>query len=288
MKRLLAVVVLGGVVLTQVSIVSAQSEHLAHSALVSGSLSGDVAHLPPLPQGRSTIMGGAIQNVDPVRDQFFLRVFGERPMTILFDERTQVYRDGKRIPLRELGSEDHASVQTVLDGSDVFALSVHILSQAPQGECQGQVVSFNPDTRELAVSSVLSPSPITLLVPANTPITRVGQASFTSQHSGLSDLAVGSLVSVTFAPVQKAPAVASHVDILATPGSQFLLAGDIAYLDTHSGQLDLVDPRDEKSYQIYFDPARIPASRNLHLGDHVRIAATYKAAHYVADDITIY
>ena len=36
-------------------------------------------------------------------------------MKILFDERTQVYRDGVRIPLRDLRPEDHASVQTILE-----------------------------------------------------------------------------------------------------------------------------------------------------------------------------
>jgi hypothetical protein len=92
---------------------------------------------------KSTVIGGAIQNIDPVRDQFTLKVFGGKPMKILFDERTQVYRDGKKTPLRELRPDDHASVETVLDGTKVFALSVHMLSQLPEGERQGQVIDYN-------------------------------------------------------------------------------------------------------------------------------------------------
>src|SRR5580658_2529655 len=74
----------------------------------------DLADIPPLPRGKTTIFGGAIQNFDPVRDQFTLNVVGQRPMHILFDERTQVFRDGTKIGLRDLGPEEHASVETTL------------------------------------------------------------------------------------------------------------------------------------------------------------------------------
>ena len=84
------------------------------------------AGLPPLPSAKdSTIFGGAIRHIDPVRDQFLLDIYGERPMKVLFDERTQVYRNGVKIPVHDLEAADHASVQTALDGTRIFALSVH-------------------------------------------------------------------------------------------------------------------------------------------------------------------
>src|SRR5579863_1204224 len=86
----------------------------------------DLSAIPPLPSGKSTILGGAIHDVDPVLDRFSLRIVGEKPITILFDERTQVFLDGKKIPLLDLRPASHASVQTILDGTSVFALSVHI------------------------------------------------------------------------------------------------------------------------------------------------------------------
>ena len=67
--------------------------------------------MPPLPRGKSTILGGAIRDVDPVLDRFTLRIVGEKPIRILFDERTQVFLDGKKIPLRELRPSSHASVE---------------------------------------------------------------------------------------------------------------------------------------------------------------------------------
>ena len=290
MKRSLSVLALAGLAIAAGRFANSQSEHLANtsSAATPDRPADNATHLPPAPNGKSTIMGGEIRNIDAVRDQFSLRVFGEKPIKVLFDERTQVYRDGVRIPLRDLGPEQHASVQTVLDGTDVFALSIHILSQTPQGECQGQVSNFDSATGELTVSSSLSPEPIRLIVPANALIARQGQSTFTAKASGLKDLAVGTLVTVRFSPTQKGPAVANQITILAVPGSQFLLAGEVSFLDLNSGQLDLVDPRDEKSYQVLFDPTRIPSARNIHVGDQVRVSATYQADRYVANEISVY
>lgn len=290
MKPILAMVFFSSAALTYSQLSLAQSAQSTNSEVASSTdkPAGSISKLPAPPQGRSTIMGGAIRNVDPVRDQFSLVIVGEKPMKILFDERTQVFRDGVRIPLRDLRTEDHASVQTVLDGADVFAVSIHILSQTPQGECQGQVASYNPATGELSVISALSPEPVNLIVPANTLIARAGQSSFSEKPAGFADLAPGTLVSVKFSPASRGPAIANQITVLAVPGSQFLLAGDVSFLDLSAGQLDLVDPRDEKSYQIYFDATRIPAARKLHLGDHVRIAATYQANRYEASDISVY
>lgn len=288
MSRSLTTILLSGFALTQITIVTAQTTQLkSEGATIAIDPSGNFAKLPAAPGGKSTIMGGQIRNVDPVRDQFSLLVYGERPMKILYDERTQVYRDGNRISLRELGPEDHASVQTVLDGTRVFALSIHILSQTPQGECQGQVVSFNPDTHELSISTPLSSQPVVIQVPPNTLIARVGQSTFTSDRSGFADLKQGALVSAKFAPARQGEPVASQISVLAVPGSQFVLAGEVTFLDLDSNLLDLVDPRDEKRYRIYFDAEQLPSVHKLHLGDHVRIEATYQAPRYVASNVAI-
>ena len=147
-------------------------------------------------------------------------------MKILFDERTQVYRDGVRIPVRNLGPEEHASVQTTLDGANVFAVSIHILSEAPEGECEGRVLRFNLDKGELVVASQMSPAPVTLVVPANASIARVGEPEFTAGPSGLSDLVPGSLVSVSFesARLNRAPRTTilpTQIKVLAVPGAAF-------------------------------------------------------------------
>ena len=87
----------------------------------------------------------------------------------------------------DLGPEDHASIETVLDGTNVFALSIHMLSQSPEGECQGQILNYDPSTGELTLSDVLSREPIKLRVPAGTSVVRWGKhlLSRTLRHQHL-------------------------------------------------------------------------------------------------------
>ena len=207
-------------------------------------------------------------------------------MKILFDERTQVYLDGKKIPVRDLGPEEHASVQTILDGTNVFALSIHILSQTPEGDTEGQVLSYNARTGELEVRTPESSNPVRLIVTESTAIARAGEPAFASAPSGANDLVPGALVSIAFQPRQNGHDIASHITVLAVPGSSFLFSGSISTLDMDSGSLILVDPRDEKSYQIHFDSAYLPISWTLHLGQSVTVQARYDGSRYQATEIT--
>lgn len=170
----------------------AQSEKLSgtRAALEADNSSGGMTALPPLPSGTSTIFGGAIRHIDPVRDQILLDVYGERPMKILFDERTQLYRDGVKIPLHDLKPVEHASVQTALDGSGIFAMSIHILSEAPKGDFRGRVVRFERSTGVLELEATPSP-PFTVVVANNATFVRKGQSAFTSQPTRPAGLEAG-------------------------------------------------------------------------------------------------
>jgi hypothetical protein len=147
-------------------------------------------------------------------------------------------------------------------------------------------LNYNPSTFELTVSSVMLHEPLKFFVSANTPIIRVGQQAFASKHPGASDLVKGALISVKFESDKKGRGVASKISVLATPGSVFELSGSLSSLDMHSGLLAVVDPSDDKSYQISFNPALLPATRNLHEGDHVRVTASFDGSHYVASALT--
>ena len=254
----------------------------AQPTLKSDVASASLGDIPRLPSGRTTIFGGAIQDLDPVRDQFTLNVIGQRPMRILFDERTQVFRDGTKIRLRELGAEKHASVETTLDGDRVFAVSIHILSQAAEGQYDGRVVSYDPGSGALLIDASASRDPLKVFVSANTQFSRTGQSQFRSTVSGPSDLAPGALVSVTFRSGEPGRAVANTIKVLAVPGSSFSFSGDINSIDIHSGSLVLVDAVDHRTYQIQFSPAIFPESRRLHPGDHVMVTATYNGSGFVA------
>jgi hypothetical protein len=300
MRRFLAVAILGSVAVAQSASTTGaksapdqsrqdQSGQPAHG--LEGALSVPTA-LPPTPQGKSTVIGGAIRSVDSVRDQFTLNVFGGRTVKILFDERTQVFRDGAKSGLLDLRAGDHVSVETVLDGTTVFARSIHLLSGSPEGECQGQVMSYDPGTHELTVRDALSRRLIQLRVPAATVVVRQGQAASASTDRassdiGASDLAIGTLISVNFQSDNKGHGVASQIAILAAPGTTFVFVGNVVFLDLHSGLLALLDPRDNKRYDVSFDSARFPMTRELHEGADVTLTADFDGARYVASAITI-
>ena len=248
---------------------------------------GVLPPLPPRPSGKSTVIGGLILNVDPVRDHLTLKVFGGKTMKIIFDERTQFYRDGVRTSLRDLGPNDHASIETVLDGTSIFARSIHTLSHSPEGESQGQVLRYDPGTRQLTISSGLTHQSIELSVLPDTPIVRVGQATSGSTGSGVSDLVKGTLVSVEFTSGEKGRGVARKISVIAVPGSSFVFSGNITFLNMPAHELALIDPLNGTNYKISFDPARFPDSHNLRVGTHVRVTANFDGSQYTASEITI-
>lgn len=287
MARFLAVAALGAAAFTQINVAHAGPQQSVVSPVASKTDggSGGLSALPPLPDGIKTVMGGVIRDIDPVRDQFKLNVFGGgKPVRILFDPRTRVFRDGKRISLADLQPAEHASVETTLDGSNIYAVSIHMLSHAPEGQCQGQVMDFDQSNGELTVSTALTREAIKLVVPRGTPVFRKGEPIFVSAHTGISDLVSGDLVSIKFKSGEDGRGVATEVAILATPGSSFVFSGNITALDISSGMLVVTDPRDNGTYRLHFNP-RLFSSESLHLGDHVRVTARFNGSQYEAREI---
>lgn len=288
MLRFLAVFALGTVAAAaQSPAPSANSEAVNPASVPAANPSAAVVgKLPPLPGGKTTVIGGAISNINPVLDRFTLNIFGGGSMKILFDERTQVFRNGVRIPVMDLHPIQHASVETTLDGTHVFAMRIHMLSHLPQGECRGQVISYDPQSRQLQIHVALSPQPVVLNVPADTPVRRVGQSYFQSGGGGMADLAPGSLVDVTFSANGSGHGVATHIDVLATNGADFLFGGVLTFLDVPSGQMTILNPQDHHRYQVTFDPSRFPVVGQLHIGAHIRVSTRFDGTHYVATEIT--
>jgi uncharacterized protein DUF5666 len=291
MCRFLALAILSGVAFAQLSSSpgskSAQDQGTPSSASGLVGASAGASSLPPAPKGKSTVIGGSIRGVDGVRDQFTLDVFGGRSLKVLFDERTQIYRDGVKSSIRDLRAGDHVSVETVLDGTTVFARSIHLLSELPRSDSQGQVTDYNFADHELTMRDAQSRQLVKFLVPDSTAFVRQGQAASSAVEPGPGDLVTGTLISVKFQSDNKGHGVASEVAILATPGTAFVFVGNVASLDLHSGLLVVVDPRDDKRYDVFFDSARFPVSRELHEGADVMVTADFDGARYVANAITV-
>jgi hypothetical protein len=284
-RQVVAAFILGSIGLAVVPPVRGQQLTNPKAIEKADTLSADPANLLPPPNPKSTVFGGAIHSVDPVRDQLTLNAAGLRPMKILFDERTQFFVDGKKMPLRSLRPTDHASVQTALDGTDIFAVSIHVLSQSPEGDYQGRVLRYNPNTGQLTISGSRSREPFNVFVAPNSTFVRQGQPAFAAMHSGPSDLAPGSLVSVTFESGDAGHGMAKQITVLAVPGASFQFSGTISALDLAAGSMVLLDPRDGQSYQVYFNPRLFPESRNLRIGSQVAVTASYNGTQYQASQL---
>jgi len=287
MVRWFAVGLLAVAELASTCAASAPSDKLSGmgAVLQAESTATGAMKLPPAPSpNTSTIFGGAIEKINPVLDEFSLNIDGQRPLKVLFDERTQLYRDGVRIPLHDLAPARYASVQTALDGTSIFALSVHILSQSPSGDIRGRVLDYDQNTGRLRLSPASGP-PFTVYLAPNASFQRTGQTSFTAQPSGRWDLKPGALVSATFTASNR-HGIVNHIQVYAVPGSSFAFSGSITDLNTAAGTFTLVDPRDQRSYQLHFYPNQL--STPLHLGQRVRVDATFDGSTYTAVDIAPY
>lgn len=297
MYFLLALAIAGNMAIGQDAGSTAQTDNSAaiHGATVQSDakLSASPDTLLALPKGKSTVIGGTISGVNPVLDQLTLKVFGGRPMKILYDDRTLVYRDGVKMSLKDLHNNDHASVETMLDGTTVFARSIRMLSNSPEGQAEGQVTDFNPATHELTIHDSLSQQSLKLQIPDTTVFRREDQAHVAGgstanpggPSAGASDLSKGTLISIQFQPDNKGQGVARTVAILATPGAEFKFDGTLSFLDLRLNRLVVVDSSDDKSYELFFDPARLPKVKELHEGATVGVTAEFDGKRYIANSI---
>lgn len=243
-----------------------------------------VSRLPdllPRPEGKATLIGGTISKIDRVRDGIIVKVFGGGNLRILFDGRTHIYRDGVASSPTDLQSGQRVYADTMLAGADIFARNIRAVTQDPTGQTIGQVVSYDARSGELVLNDAISPKSIKLRIAPATVISREGRAASTSE------LLSGALVTIAFLSNGGGQPVARQVSILAAPGNVFVFVGRVVHLDLHLGLLVVIDPRDQKSYEISFDPSVISVSDNLREGATVEATTAFDGRRYMATAIRV-
>jgi hypothetical protein len=236
--------------------------------------------LPTLPHAKASLIGGTIQKVDRVQDELIVHVFGGGKMKIFYDPRTQILHGSSLASAPDLRPGDRVYLDTILDGSAVFARTIRLATTAAAGKSQGVVVSYRPDKSELVVRDPLSPSLIKLRLDSRTEIVQDGHAA------SASELVPGTLVDVDFAP-QKDARDAEHVSILAVPGNNFTFSGQVTSLDLHIGLLVLTSASDHKTYEIYLDPSTVSIDDRLRPGADVTTVASFDGTRYTATRLTV-
>jgi hypothetical protein len=244
-------------------------------------LPANPAGIPPLPGGKVTLLGGTIQKVDHIRDRLTLQVFGGDRTAVLFDERTHVFRDGKSATLDDLKNGERAYVDTTLDGTQIFARNIRVVAQLPTGQSSGQIVDYRPGSGELIMRDTISPEPVKMRLAGNAVILQGDRIA------GPAELKAGTLVTLAFTPGNGEAPIVRQISILALPGAAFIFSGRIDHLDLRRGLLVVVDPRDNKSYEVYFDPTARHLARDLKQGVDVTVQATFDGRRYQSREIAV-
>ena len=237
-------------------------------------------NLPTLHPSRTSLIGGTIQRVDRVRDQLTVQIFGGGKMKMLFDPRTEIHEGNTLASPPDLRVGDRVYVDTILDGSSIFARNIRLATTAISGKSQGVITSYRADKGELELRDALSPEPVKLSLTPRTQIVQDGHSAFASQ------LIPGTLVDVSFV-TQKNDRDVQQIAILAVPGSDFTFAGQVISLDLRIGLLVLKSATDHKTYEIYLDPSRVAVDDRLHIGADVSTVANFDGSRYVARSLTV-
>jgi hypothetical protein len=235
--------------------------------------------LPAVHRANATLIGGRIEKLDRIRDQLTIGLFGGGRMKVLFDPRTRIYLKGADGSAADLREGERVYLDTILDGSTVFARSIRVKKESSLGESQGVVLRYRADRNELTLRDAISPSPIRIRLNPSTQFTKDGR---TVPADTLSD---GCLVGVRF-DSQRGSDVAKEISILAVPGARYTFAGQVAHLDLSSGLLVLNSSTDRKTYEIRLDPS-YSQNENLQQGASVTVVANFEGSRYVARNITI-
>ena len=239
--------------------------------------------VPPLPKGNVTVVGGTVSKVDQIRNRMVVEPFGGgEKLKLTFDERTRIYRDGTETTQMGIHKGDRVYVDSMLDGSRVFARNIRVQSQAGPADASGQIEGLNLNSGVMTLRDQLSAEPVNFRVDSGTVAKQDGK------QIGLAEVKSGSLVTLKFAPGGRARGVVKEISVLAVPGTSFTFAGKVTFLDLRSKALAVENVSDGKTYDISFDPPAVEGRENLTVGSQVTIVAAFTGSGYVAQSLTVH
>jgi hypothetical protein len=236
--------------------------------------------LPPVPTAKATLIGGTLDRIDMVRDRLTIRLFGGGKESFLFDPRTQVYRGSKPATVADLQEGERIYLDTILDGSTVFARTIRLTSARATGTSQGVVLKFRSKGGELVLRDALSPNPLDVRVDPSTKVMQGDRAV------PISALVPGTLISIRFSSEGGARNTATEISILAQPGTRYTFSGQVVHIDLRIGLLVLNSSTDHKTYEVYLPTSTNPAE-NLQPGVTVKVLTDFDGERYIVRNVTV-
>jgi len=256
------------------------------SSATSGALATDgrdpVLDPPPFPAGTTTLVGGIIRRVDPVRNRMTIGVFSGDNWTVRFDERTHIFRNGAETTELALKKGERVYVDTMLDENnhDIFARNIRLGVAAPPADASGQITSVDTAHGEVALRDNINSVPVHFGVDKET------QISNGNTPINLAALKPGALVHVKFSAQGGYRGMAREITVIAMPGAAFTFVGKVTYLDVHRGVL-AIQNADGKTYDIHFSRTQLPEINNLTVGTQVNLVAIFEGSQYTAQSMKV-
>src|SRR6202790_1069235 len=229
------------------------------------------------PEEKVGLVRGVLKRVDPIHDQLLVHAFGGRDIRIAFDPQTQLLPANPRASLSSIPTGSVVSVDTVLNGGKLFALTVRTGS-SDAAEINGQVVRYDAAKSRLILRDPLSPGSVVLRVNAKTAVVNRGKPA------AADTLSPGMLVNVWFTPAQNA---ANRIEILAERGNSFTFQGRIVAVDLRSRVLALSNDSDQSLHELAIGSLDGNSLGLLREGADVSIQAEFDGERYNARSVAL-
>ncbi|HEV2696837.1 MAG TPA: hypothetical protein VGU90_02520, partial [Terriglobales bacterium] len=202
---------------------------------------------------------------------------GKQKLNVAFDSRTHFYQNGKPISEREIKQGQRIYLDTMLNGSRVFAKTIWIQTAVDSGVGQGQIIEFDDGQQVLTVRDELSSQPLKMRLSPATVIRK------REQPASRSDLVQGALVALTFGPQREL----REIRVLATPGTSFTFAGRVTYVDMSRKMIAIDNRSDRKKYDVSINAIPINVMRQVREGSNVSVSAVFDGNQYDARSVSL-
>ncbi len=237
--------------------------------------------LPPLPHNKVALTSGTVTKVDAVLNRITIRPFGSKQqMHLSFDTRSHIYRNGTLVAPHDVRTGDRVDIDTMLDGTHIFAKTIHVREAGLGGYAHGQILNYYAAASSLSVRDDLTDQEVHFRLSPQTVI-RNG-----SEVRTAADLKTGALVSLDFG-TEPGVSVARNISVLAEPGAAFTFSGKITFLDLSRKVIAVNNQSDGRTYEIYLAAIGRDVIQDLHEGKDVTISAIFDGKQYSANSVTL-
>jgi hypothetical protein len=228
-----------------------------------------------------SLIGGTVKKVDAIRNRVVIQPFGGgRETSVIFDERSHIYRNGAATTALGIHRGERIYVDTMSLEHKVFARTVRIETATGPMEAHGQIVRFDPADKVVKMRETLTAQMVTFSISDRTALHKKDGVP------SMADLIPGALIEAVFAPGRKG-GIADEVIILAVPGNSYIFVGRITNVDVRRGLLAIENESDQRNYELRYNPAQVAEQERLRIGAKVTAHAQFNGTSYSVDSISI-